>query len=547
MNSRALEALLDEYMQTFFEAKPEIASMLGLHEYDGRVSDLRALAFLERAETLRQFEQKVMALELDPTNKEAIFDKTLLLRTVRQELFEIEEIRAHENNPMSYSWPIEVANYIKRDYAPLPQRVEALVRHLEQIPAVLGHARANLEVALPKVTLETAIDMFEGMTTYIEKDVTDEVIKVEDTTLLDRFKAARDLAILGIKEFSNFLKTRLPQAHMNFAIGEEKYRRMLLFGEMVDISLEKVLEVGERNLAENRRQMEEIAAKYRPGVSIKEVIAEIEHDHPSSEMLVPETIGQLEEIRQYLIDKDIVSVPSEVRCQVRESPPFMRWAFASMDPAGAFETVATEAYYYLTPVEAHWSEQQKEEWLTKFNRATLLDVSIHEAYPGHYLHFLHIQKVKGRFRQLAYSYSFVEGWAHYAEQMMLEENFHSDDPRLHLAQLSEALLRNSRYMVSLKMHTQGMTLEEATRFIMDNALMEETPALSEARRGTFDPGYLNYTLGKLLLLKLREDYKAEKGAAFSLKEFHDRVLAYGAPPVPLLRPLMLEQDNGAIL
>jgi uncharacterized protein (DUF885 family) len=225
----------------------------------------------------------------------------------------------------------------------------------------------------------------------------------------------------------------------------------------------------------------------------------------------------------------------------------MRWAFAFMDAPGPFEQVATEAYYYLTPVEPDWTEQQKEEWLTKFNRHTLLDVSVHETYPGHYLHFLHTKLVKGKFRQMAFSYSFVEGWAHYVEQMMLEEDFGNGDPRLLLGQLSEALLRNARYITSIKMHTQGMTLEEATRFFMENAVMEETPAASEARRGTFDPGYLNYTLGKLLLLKLREDYRAEKGASFNLKEFHDRVLAYGAPPVPLLRKVLLARDSGEIL
>lgn len=547
LNSGALEALLEEYMRETFEDNPMAASYLGLHEYDGRVGDVSAANFVKRANYLHELEVRAESLEVDPADREAYFDKTLLLRTIRQELFEIEELRVHQTNPMTYSGPTDVSNYIKRNYAPLAQRLEALVRHLEQLPAVLHDARINLEESLPKVALETAIEIYQGTVVYLEGDVTAEIEKANDPVLRERFIVARDAAILALKEFGKNLEGRLPKAHMNFAIGPDKYRKMLAYGEMVDLPLEKVLEVGERNLQENKQLLEKIAAEYRPGVPIKQVMADLEKNHPTPETLVPETIASLEEIRQYLIDKEIVSVPSEVRCLVTETPPFMRWAFAFMDAPGPFEQVATEAYYYLTPVEPEWTEQQKEEWLTKFNYHTLLDVSVHEAYPGHYLHFLHTKLVNGRFRQMSYSYSFVEGWAHYVEQMMLEQGFHSDDPRLELAQLSEALLRNCRYLVSLKMHTQGMTLEEGTRFLMEHAYFEETPAISEARRGTFDPGYLNYALGKLLLLKLREDYKAEKGAAFSLKEFHDRALAYGAPPIPLLRKMLLQHDNGEIL
>jgi hypothetical protein len=322
---------------------------------------------------------------------------------------------------------------------------------------------------------------------------------------------------------------------------------MLAYGEMVDLPVEKVLEVGRANLAANQRDLEEICAKARPGVAVKEVMRELGQHHPTPESMVPDTENMLEEIRQFLIDHKIVSVPSEVRCLVKETPPFMRFAFAFMDAPGPFEQVAKEAYYYVTPVEPNWTDQEKEEWLTKFDYYTLQDVSVHEAYPGHYLHFLHTKLVPSRFRQMTWAYSFVEGWAHYTEQMMLEEKFGGDDYRFKLGQLAEALLRNSRYVASILMHTQGMSVDEATRFIMENAYMEETPARSEAVRGTFDPGYLNYTLGKLLLLKLREDYKAEQGQNFSLQDFHDKVLAYGAPPVPLLRSMLLANDNGEIL
>ncbi len=542
-----LQPLVKEYMQAIFKAAPNYAAYLGLHEYDGQMADMSAAAFVEWASQQRDLLARLEAVELDPNDKEAAFDKALLELNLKKGIFDIEEIQSYRTNPMFYADVLEVSGYIKRDYAPLEQRVNSMIRQLEQIPDALDHARANLNETLPKPALETALIIYQGVITYLESDVTEAVAGANDADLSSRFQTARDMTIMAVKHFVQFLETRLSTANYDFAIGSDKYRKMLAWGEGVDFSLEKVLEVGERNLAANKAALKEVVAEFAPGKSVPEVMREMGQQHPSSATLVPETIAGLEATRQFLLDHSIVSVPSEVRCLVKESPPFMRWAFASMDAPGPFEQVATQAYYYLTPVEPEWSEQQKEEWLTKFDYFTLQDVSVHEAYPGHYLHFLHTKLVNSQLRQMLYSYSFVEGWAHYVEQMMLEEGFASTNPRFRLAQLSEALLRNSRYVASLKMHTQGMTVDEATRFIMENAYMEETPSRSEAVRGTFDPGYLNYTLGKLLLLKLREDYKREQGANYSLKQFHDTVLSYGAPPVPLLRKVMLQHDDGQIL
>jgi uncharacterized protein (DUF885 family) len=310
-----------------------------------------------------------------------------------------------------------------------------------------------------------------------------------------------------------------------------------------------VLEVGKADLEANKAAFIETARLIDPTRDAREVAEQVSLEHPTSEGLIPETAAMLEEIRQYILGKDIISVPSEARCKVKETPEFMRWGFAFMDSPGPFEEEATDAYYYVTPVEATWSPQQAEEWLRRFNYASLRDVSVHEAYPGHFVHFLHTSaKVMSPVRKVYSSYSFVEGWAHYCEQMMVEEGYRSENHLLRFGQLSEALLRNCRYVVSIMMHTGRMTLAEGTRFFMENGFMEELPAQKEAVRGTFDPGYLNYTLGKLMLLRLREDMKAREGAAFNLKRFHDNVLALGYPPVPLVRKHLLgQQDNGPIL
>ena len=315
---------------------------------------------------------------------------------------------------------------------------------------------------------------------------------------------------------------------------------------MVDMSLERLLNIGEADLRRNLKRFADVAASIDADKTPAEVMAAIAADHPAADMLIDETRDMLEDIRQYLIDKDIVSVPSEVRCRTVPTPSFMRWAFAALDFPGPYEEKATETYYYVTPVEEHWSDAEKEEWLTSFNYATLRAVSVHEAYPGHYVHYLHTRNADSMMSRVFGAYSFWEGWAHYAEQVMVEAGYLAE-PRNELGQLTEALLRDCRFICAIRMHTQGMTVAEATRFFMENAFLEELPARKEAMRGTFDPMYLNYTLGKLMILKLRDDFIAATGDAFSLRRFHDEFLSYGAPPIPLAREMMLGEDSGGIL
>ena len=339
-----------------------------------------------------------------------------------------------------------------------------------------------------------------------------------------------------------------------FAIGSQLYQRMLSAGEAVETPLSDVLSIGQANLEQNLRRLDEAAALVAPGKTVREAVAMVSASHPTAESLIPETRDMLEDIRQALIDHDIISLPSEERCQVTETPSYMRYAFAAMDSPGGLEQVATEAFYYVTPVEPDWTPRQQEEWLSNFNYHTLRIISIHEVYPGHYVHNLHNRYGHTRhggelslINRVATSYAFTEGWAHYTEEMMLETEYGRDNPALWLTQLLEALVRNCRYLCSLGMHTQGMTLDEATRFFQAHAYMEEHPASQEAIRGTFDPGYLNYTLGKLMLLKLRQDWRRQEGSNYTLRRFHDAALSWGAPPVPLLRAAMLDADDGAIL
>jgi uncharacterized protein (DUF885 family) len=324
----------------------------------------------------------------------------------------------------------------------------------------------------------------------------------------------------------------------------------MLKGELVELEPEKILEIGLKQLKLEQTLFEETAKKIDPVKKAIDVYKEIQKDHPTASSLIPDAKKNLENIRQFLIDKKIVTVPSDVRVIVEETPQFARaTGFASMDTPGPYETKATEAYYYITPVENNWTEKQKEEWLTSFNYYTTDIVSIHEAYPGHYLQFLHLNASDAsKIRKIFGSYAFIEGWAHYTEKMMVDEGFGGSQDsitaaKFRLAQLDESLLRLCRLCVSIKMHCEGMSVDEATKFFMDNCYYEEKPARQEAIRGTFDPGYLNYTLGKLMILKLREDYKKQEGSAYTLQKFNDAFINNGMPPVPLMREILLKDKN----
>ncbi|MBK8298214.1 MAG: DUF885 domain-containing protein [Saprospiraceae bacterium] len=273
----------------------------------------------------------------------------------------------------------------------------------------------------------------------------------------------------------------------------------------------------------------------------------MQSEHPTAQSLIPDAKKNIEAIRQFLVDNKIVTMPSEVRVKVAETPAFARaTSTASMDTPGPFETKATEAYYYITPVDPRWTAKQKEDWLAQFNFYTTDIVSIHEAYPGHYTQFLHLNASDAsKIQKIFYSYAFVEGWAHYTEKMLIDAGYGNTGDlikaaKFRMAQSGQALLRICRLCVSIKTHCQGMNVEEATQFFMANWYQGDKPSRQEAMRGTYDPGYLFYTLGKLQILKLREDYKKQEGENYSLQKFNNAMLDNGMPPIQIMRELLLK-------
>ena len=553
--NQAIDALAERAIHEHWEFLPTAGSRIGRHEYDGRLPDFSSGRVARRVEELHRSLAQFSSLpneDVDAGDQQSRMDRlsrSLLDMFLRRELFNLEEMRTLHNNPQRQVGYLGVGGYVQRDYAPLPDRLRSATAILRQAPDFLTTLETLTEPELGEPVRDMAVEAYRGMASFYSAGLaaaSSECAAIAPDVAAE-FDAARETAAVAVTEFAQRLQAR--STRPDFAIGRDLYSRMLEVGEGVNTPLLDVLSIGQANLEQNLRRLDEAAALVAPGMSVREAVAQVAANHPAAEALIPETQAMLEDIRQALIDHDIISVPSEERCQVTETPSYMRYAFAAMDSPGGLEEVATEAFYYVTPVEPDWSPRQQEEWLTNFNYHTLQVVSVHEVYPGHYVHNLHNRHGGGLplINRVATSYAFTEGWAHYTEEMMLETEYGRDDPALWLTQLLEALVRNCRYLCSLGMHTQGMTVDEATRFFQAHAYMEEHPARREALRGAFDPGYLNYTLGKLMLLKLRQDWRRQEGSAYSLRRFHDATLSWGAPPVPLLRQAMLNDPGDAIL
>src|SRR5256885_5566290 len=552
------EAVAEEYVKTYFAAHPLQGTALGLHEYDGKISDYSRLALDAELPRLRRFDDRLAKFDPRKLSPRQSIDLRILQAAVKRDLFEIQDMAVFEQNPMVYVRAGDVNVYIKRNFAPLEDRVRSLIAIESQIPNILIAARTNLDEKLPKPFVELAIQIARGSADFLKKDLVAAVSGLKDEQLRVAFQAANRKAARALSDYATWLeREKLAKATLDFALGEEKFGRFLAQTELVDLPPQKVLEIGMAQLKAEQEAFAEAAKKIDPNKPAIDVFKQIQSEHPASDKLIPDISKDLDKLRKYVVSRRLVGIPSEIRAKVKETPQYLRaTSFASMDTPGPFEKRATEAYYYVTPTEEDWPEQEKQEWLTAFNYYTSDVVSIHEVYPGHYVQFLHLNASPAtKVEKIFGSYAFIEGWAHYCEKMMIDEGFGSPSnsspseynvkraAKYRMAQADEALLRLCRLCVSIKVHTQNMSIDDATKFFHDNCYYEQKPARQEAMRATFDPGYLNYTLGKLQILKLRDDYKSQQGDEFSLQKFHNELLNHGMPPFRLLREIMLKDQS----
>jgi uncharacterized protein (DUF885 family) len=552
------EAVAEEYIKGYLAARPLQGTALGLHEYDGKITDYSRLALDAELSRLRRFDDRLNKFDPTKLSPRQSIDLRILQAAVKKELFQMQDISVFERNPMVYARAADVNIYVQRNFAPLEDRVRSLIAIESQVPNILIAARTNLKEILPKPYVELAIQIAKGSSDFLKKDLPAAIAGLKDEHLRAAFQDSNRKAANALSEYAAWLeREKLPKASLDFALGEEKFRRLLAETELVDLPPQKILEIGLEQLKSEQEAFTKAAKIIDPDKSPIEVFRQIQSEHPKPENLIPDVAKDLDKIRKYVSSHNLVTIPSDVRAKVKETLLYRRaTSFASMDTPGPFEKRATDAYYYVTPTENDWPEKQKEEWLTAFNYYTSDIVSIHEAYPGHYVQFLRLNASSAtKVEKIFGSYAFIEGWAHYCEKMMIDEGYGSTTggtpseedakraAKYRMAQADEALLRLCRLCVSIKMHTQKMSIDEATKFFQENCYYEEKPSRQEAMRATFDPLYLNYTLGKLQILKLRDDYKAQQGDDFSLQKFHNELLNHGMPPIRLLREIMLKDQS----
>jgi hypothetical protein len=547
----AFQKFSDEYLDGYFAWRPSSAVALGFHQYDGKFVPVNKASIATELTRLKSYDAKMDSADTASFSPKVLYDFRILHSAIKLEIFNFEDIAEFTKNPMTYAGAFDVSAYVKRNFAPLEDRLKSIIAIEKQAPQFYTDAKANLNDSLAKPYIETAIQIAQGAAGFLGGDLKVALKDVKNDTLMKSFNATNKAAIDAINGYATWLqKEKLPKATGNYAIGKANYRKMLLYNEDITLDPDSILAMGLRELKKEQLTFNAAAHTINPNKKPVDVYHDLQKEHPTAANLIPTAKINLEKIRQFLIDKNIVTMPSQVRVQVKETPEFARaTSTASMDVAGPFETKATESYYYITPVDPKWTAQQAEDWLRQFDYYTTDNITIHEAYPGHYTQFLHLNASSAtKVEKVFGSYAFIEGWAHYCEKMMADEGYgHNGDTvtaaKYRLAQSGDALLRLCRLCVSIKTHCHGMTVDEGTKFLMDNWYQGDKPSRQEALRGTFDPGYLFYTIGKLEILKLRADYEKQEGANFSLKKFHDEVLDHGMPQLRLLRQVMLKDST----
>lgn len=547
----AFDKLSEDYIKGYLDWRPQSGVALGLHEYDGKLSNLGKASMAAEITRLKEYDQKLSTIDSASLSTKKYYDLKILKASIKNELYNFEDLKVYSKNPMTYAGSIDVNIYIKRNFAPLEQQIKSIIAIENEAPKFYENAKANLQDSLALPHIKLAIDIAKGSASFLGTDLLLALKDVKNDSLMKAFSEANKKAIDAINDYATFLeKEKLPKANNKYAIGKENYQKMLLYGEGITMSADEILAIGMKELAKEQASFDAAAKIINPNKKPIDVYNDTQKEHPTAANLIPDSRKNLEEIRQFLLDKKIITMPSEVRVKLEETPPFARsTSTASMDTPGPFETKATEAYYYITPVYPKWTPKEQEDWLAQFNYYTTDVVSIHEAYPGHYTQFLHLNASDAsKIRKIFGSYAFIEGYAHYTEKMMLDAGFGNNGDavkaaKYRIAQSGDALLRLCRLVVSIKTHCYGMNVDEATKFFMDNWHQGENPSRQEAMRGTYDPGYLFYTLGKLQILKLREDYKKQEGDNYTLQKFNDAMLDNGMPPIQMLREILLQDKK----
>ena len=552
------EKVSDEYFdQVYFRYQPTQGTQVGYHQYDTQLEDYSRKSIDAEVAALKDFEKRIEAIH--PEDAVADFvprsDREIVLSTIHSRLLTLETIRPWEKNADNYSSACANGAFVlmERKFAPPDDRLRSLIAREKQMPALLAAARVNLKNP-PHVYTEIAIEQLPDIVSFFEHDVPTAFADAHDPALKAEFAQTNAAVIAGLKDYLNWLKTDLlAKSNGDFRIGADAFSKKLHYDEMVDLPLDKLLEIGWADMRKNQAHFIEVAKELEPDKDTRAVLEELGENHPAPDHLLDAFRATFDGLVSFIRANHIVTIPSDVRPIVEETPPFMRaTTTASMDTPGPFETHATEAYFNVTLPDPSMTPAEVEGYMHGFNVGTVISTAVHEAYPGHYIQFLCLPQAPSLVRKLLGANTDVEGWAHYTEQMMLDEGYgqpgagardERESKFLRLGQLQDALLRNARFIVGIEMHTGKMSFDEAVAFFQKEGYQSKEGAMVETKRGTSDPTYLYYTLGKLEIMKLREDMKKKQGAAFSLEKFHDDFLKQGFPPVKIVREALMGDDS----
>ncbi len=535
---------VEQFLNDYFAAHPDFAVVQGKHEFDGKLPDWSEDGLKKEIARLHSERDKAAAFKDEQLDERQRFERDYLISQIDKDLFWRETANQPHTNPYFYADSIDPDVYVSRNYAPLETRIKSYTTYAKNVPNALAQIKANLKMPMAKTLIKIGRTTIGGLADFYAKDVVKVFEPVKDEQSQKDFKEANDAAIKAVKDFDTYLGENEKSATTDFALGADKFSKMLKMTEGVDYPLDKLEQIGQQDLDKNLAALKTECDKYAPGKTLQECMTQAGKNKEPGATVVDAATNQLKTLRQFIVDKDIVSMPGTEEAKVGLAPPYKAWNFAYINIPGPYETNQPSTYY-VSPPDPKWSKEKQESYIP--GKGSLLFTSVHEVYPGHFVQFLHANRSQSKFGQVFVGYAFAEGWAHYTEEMMYDAGLGAGDAELHIGQLQEALLRNVRFLSAIGMHTKGMSVEESKKMFLEKGLQEEGSAEQQSERGTFDPAYLNYTMGKLMIRKLREDWTATRGGRSAWKQFHDEFLKYGGPPIPLVRKAMMgANDKGPL-
>lgn len=537
------EVFAGQFIEGYFALNPPFAAQAGRHDFDGRLPAWSRAGLNKQKQWLESQKQTAIQYDAGQLTESQRFERQYFLAVIQQDLFWLDSVQWPYKNPMYYLEALDPNVYVNRPYAPPEQRLRAFVGYARNIPKAAAQIRTNLHPPLPRTYIDVGKTLFGGLAKFYENDSKAAFASVADAKLKREFALAQAQATQAMSALAEWLERQRPTATADFALGADRFRDMLRETEGVDLPLDTLEQAGRQDLDRNLAALREECTRYVPGRPIAECVEKVEAQKPALGP-VAEARQQLLTLKAFVAKQGIVSIPSADDASVGESPPYKRWNTAYIDIPGPFEK-GLPAVYYVAPPDPAWSVADQAAYVP--SKANLLFISAHEVWPGHFLQHLHANQTSSKFGRLFSSYAFSEGWAHYSEELMWEAGLEAGNPEAHIGQLVNALTRNVRFLSAIGLHARGMTLETSEQMFRELAFRDAGNARQQAARGTFDPAYLNYTLGKLMIRKLRQQWTAPRGGRAAWKSFHDAFLSYGAPPIPLVRKAMLVGDRGSDL